>query len=71
MPVYVFDCDVCGATFERESHMNDDLSDVTCSNGHKQVHRIYSVPSVIYKGSGFYVNDSRSKPPMVSHDQRT
>jgi putative FmdB family regulatory protein len=71
MPVYVFECNVCGATFERKSNMNDDLSEVICPNGHTKVHRIYSVPTVIFKGSGFYVNDNRSKVSKASYDQRT
>ena len=71
MPLYVFECDVCGTIFERESHMNDDLLGVTCPNGHSKTHRIYSVPAVIYKGSGFYVNDNRSKVSKASQDQHT
>ena len=59
MPVYTFNCDVCGTTFDRTYHAYDDLSEVNCPNGHTQVHRVYSAPTIIYKGSGFYVNDNR------------
>lgn len=68
MPVYVFECELCGEIFERESHMNDDLSQVICPNGHPTAHRVYSAPAVIYKGSGFYVNDKRAKASKPSRD---
>ena len=63
MPVYTFKCDVCGTTFDRTCHSNDDLSEIICPNGHTQVHRVYSAPAIIFKGSGFYVNDSRKSQP--------
>jgi len=45
--------------------MNDGSSEIRCPNDHTKVRRIYSVPSIIFKGSGFYVNDSRKKPAKV------
>lgn len=72
MPVYTFKCDVCGKTFDKTCHSYDDLSEIICPNGHTQVHRIYSAPAIIFKGSGFYVNDSRKSQPdenfVKSHD---
>jgi putative FmdB family regulatory protein len=65
MPIYTFYCTVCGTTFDRKHHMNDGLSEVSCPNGHTKIRRVYSVPSIIFKGSGFYVNDSRMKPAKV------
>jgi putative FmdB family regulatory protein len=59
MPSYDFTCKVCGANFERQVSFHDDLSTVTCPNGHHQVQRHYSVPSVVFKGSGWYVTDHR------------
>jgi putative FmdB family regulatory protein len=59
MPTYAFKCAVCGATFEKDLHMNDGLSEVRCPNGHTNIQKVYSVPAIIFKGSGFYINDSR------------
>ena len=71
MPVYVFKCAVCGAVFEKRCQVNDDLSGFTCPNNHNNIRRVYSSPYVIFKGSGFYVNDSRSKTPKVQHGQHS
>lgn len=59
MPVYSFVCPVCGAHFDQRHSFQDDLRRVVCPNGHTGAHRVYSVPTVVYKGSGFYVTDSR------------
>ncbi|MFC1879135.1 FmdB family zinc ribbon protein [Chloroflexota bacterium] len=65
MPIYSYKCAVCGATFDSERRMNDGLSEVSCPNGHIKIRRVYSAPSIIFKGSGFYVTDSRKKPVKV------
>jgi putative regulatory protein, FmdB family len=61
MPVYLYTCKVCGAKFEKLLSFNDDYSKIVCPNGHSQVRKIYSAPSVIYRGSGWYSTDNRSK----------
>lgn len=61
MPVYQYSCNVCGVKFERLLSFMDDYSKVVCPNGHTQVRKIYSIPSVIYKGNGWYSTDNRSK----------
>ena len=71
MPVYVFKCAVCGAVFEKRCQVNDDLSELVCPNNHTKIHRVYSSPYVIFKGPGFYVNDSRSKTPKVQPGQHS
>jgi putative FmdB family regulatory protein len=59
MPRYDFSCAVCGVKFERQVSYHSDLGSVTCPNSHSQVRRLYSVPSVVFKGSGWYVTDHR------------
>lgn len=56
MPTYEYECPVCGARFECEQHFSDPPV-TTCPNGHTGVHRIYSPPTIIFKGSGFYATD--------------
>ena len=70
MPIYSFKCAVCGVTFDTELHMNDYSLELSCPNGHTKVHRVYSVPSIIFKGSGFYVNDNRKKPAKVKEGKK-
>jgi putative FmdB family regulatory protein len=66
MPSYDFSCMVCGSRFERDIPFNGDPSTVTCPNGHQRVRRLYSVPSVIFKGSGWYSTDHRIRQPKAS-----
>jgi len=61
MPRYDFICKICGEHFEKSLHMNDDLVHVVCPNGHYQTRRIFSIPTVVYKGSGFYSTDHSKK----------
>lgn len=65
MPIYEYACDTCGAHFERRQAFGE-VSAPLCPNGHEAVHRLYSVPSIVFKGSGWYVTDSRSKSSSAS-----
>jgi len=56
MPIYEYQCSVCGIHFERFQRVNDDPASV-CPNGHAGIRRIYSPAGIIFKGSGFYVTD--------------
>lgn len=59
MPTYEYECSSCGHTFEAFQSMSDaPLS--SCPKCGKAVKRlILGGTGVIFKGSGFYVNDSR------------
>lgn len=59
MPVYIYQCDTCGLTFERRQRMMDaPLRD--CPECVGKVHRVIQPVGVVFKGSGFYVTDNRS-----------
>lgn len=59
MPVYVYECDVCGKRFEKHRRYGTSHP-ATCPDGHDGVHRVFSPPTIIFKGSGFYVTDNAS-----------
>ena len=61
MPIYVYRCDTCGLTFERRQRMTEaPLKDCPeCDGGHVQ--RVIQPVGIVFKGSGFYVTDNRSK----------
>jgi len=65
MPTYEYECRACGYSFERVQNMSDDpVRD--CPECGKDVRRlIFGGSGVIFKGSGFYVNDSRGKNPAA------
>ncbi len=58
MPTYVYECTACNTTFEVEQRITEDaLKDCECgSKG--TVNRIIQPTAIMFKGSGFYVNDS-------------
>jgi putative FmdB family regulatory protein len=55
MPTYQYKCKKCEHTFEKQQHWND--QDPECPKCKSKVKKVYSVPSIAFKGSGFYVND--------------
>jgi putative FmdB family regulatory protein len=61
MPVYNFICPTCGARFEERLSFQETAHSVTCPQGHAGARRLFSVPTVVYKGSGFYVTDHQKK----------
>lgn len=61
MPSYSYVCQVCGLEFEKHLPINADHEHVSCPNGHTRLQRIYSAPPVTFKGSGFYITDSRKQ----------
>lgn len=60
MPIYVYQCDSCGLTFERQQSFSDaPLTKCPECDGH--VHRVIQPVGIVFKGSGFYVTDNRAK----------
>ena len=61
MPSYSYRCQVCGEEFEKTIEINADHDHVNCPSGHSRVNRVYTPPLINFKGSGFYVTDSKKK----------
>jgi putative FmdB family regulatory protein len=60
MPIYEYECEQCGVRFERLQRMADAvLTDCPECSGH--IHRVMQPVGIIFKGSGFYVTDNKSK----------
>jgi putative FmdB family regulatory protein len=59
MPTYEYLCQSCGARFEAWQKMSDDPID-TCPTCGNHVRRIIFPVGLVFKGSGFYINDIRS-----------
>ena len=58
MPIYEYECEKCGCRFEVRHSFRDE-PEVKCSTGgcNGPLHRVFSPPAIIFKGSGFHVND--------------
>jgi putative FmdB family regulatory protein len=73
MPVYEYECDVCGVRFEVKRRYGAP-GPTTCPKGHEGVHRVFVPPVIIFKGSGFYSTDHGRNgrvPVQKSGDQDT
>ena len=72
VPTYDYNCQTCGTLFEVIQSFSEDsltlcpqadslASPTACTQpGKGQVAKVFSVPSITFKGDGFYRNDSRS-----------
>jgi putative FmdB family regulatory protein len=58
MPIYEYICKDCGYDFERLQSFSDDPLE-TCPECEGSVRRVISAAGVIFKGSGWYITDSR------------
>ena len=56
MPRYEYKCEGCGEVFELQQKFADEPLTVHDKCG-ARVERIISAPALMFKGSGFYVND--------------
>ena len=57
MPTYVYECKKCTAITEVEQRITEAaLKDCECG-GRDTMIRLIQPPAVMFKGSGFYVND--------------
>jgi putative FmdB family regulatory protein len=56
MPLYEYECFVCGHGFERIRTVAD-ASSVSCPECGGKVRRLLGVPALQFKGSGWYVTD--------------
>ena len=56
MPLYEYECFVCGHHFDRIRRLAD-TSEVSCPDCGGAVRRLLSAPALQFKGSGWYVTD--------------
>ncbi len=56
MPLYEYECFVCGHRFERIRRVVD-ASEMMCPECGGSVRRLLSAPALQFKGSGWYVTD--------------
>jgi len=74
MPTYIYKCKKCGKKFEKEQSMMDNLltkcQDVNPSkNCTGDIFRVINKVGIQFKGSGWYVTDSKTKSKSNSSDK--
>ncbi|MEW1643425.1 MULTISPECIES: FmdB family zinc ribbon protein [unclassified Streptomyces] len=58
MPTYQYQCTECGEGLEAVQKFTDDAL-TECPNCGGRLKKVYSAVGIVFKGSGFYRNDSR------------
>ena len=58
MPTYQYQCTECGEALEVQQTFTEDALTV-CPNCNGMLRKVFSAVGVVFKGSGFYRNDSR------------
>ncbi|MCW2857759.1 MAG: FmdB family transcriptional regulator [Marmoricola sp.] len=58
MPTYQYSCTECGHFFEAVQSFSDDSLTV-CPECDGKLRKVFNAVGVVFKGSGFYRNDSR------------
>lgn len=59
MPTYQYACTACGHAFEQVQSFSDDAL-THCPECDGRLRKVFNAVGVVFKGSGFYRNDSRS-----------
>ena len=60
MPTYQYACTECGHAFEAVQSFSDDAL-TECPQCAGRLRKVFSSVGIVFKGSGFYRNDSREK----------
>lgn len=59
MPTYQYACTECGEQLEAVQSFSDPAL-TECPNCHGKLRKVFNSVGIVFKGSGFYRNDSRS-----------
>jgi len=66
MPTYEYHCPKCQATYEMRQGFDAETTQKCIECGKGTAKRVLHAPRVHFKGSGFYVTDSKGKNPAGS-----
>ena len=65
MPTYEYQCSTCGHRFEKfQSFSEDPVKE--CPVCGQSVKKLISSSGIIFKGSGWYINDSKKSSPAAT-----
>jgi putative FmdB family regulatory protein len=66
MPIYTYECENCGERFEAKQSFNDAPLTVCPTCSEEKLYRVIQPVGIVFKGSGFYVTDSRGKQNLAT-----
>ena len=71
MPVYTYRCENCGVQFERHQSFTDKPLKTCPECRKKALRKVITPTKVIFKGSGFYINDNKSSSSSGSSSSKS
>jgi putative FmdB family regulatory protein len=70
MPTYAYRCADCGHEFDAFQKFSEDPL-TECPNCGGTIRRVFQPVGVVFKGSGWYINDSRGKSSTTAASSDT
>lgn len=70
MPIYEYECGVCQCRFEKRQSFEEKI-EATCPECDGEARKIFHPAHIIFKGSGFYVTDSRKSTGSATSKSAT
>ncbi len=70
MPTYQYACTECGHAFEQFQSFSDDAL-TECPQCQGRLRKLFNAVGVVFKGSGFYRNDSRADSSSGTSTEKT
>ncbi|HET7234964.1 MAG TPA: FmdB family zinc ribbon protein [Actinomycetota bacterium] len=69
MPTYEYECTACGQHIEVFQRFSEDPL-TTCGVCGGPLRKVFHPAGIVFKGSGFYATDSRSKKPSTTSSKK-
>src|SRR5688572_6935453 len=66
MPIYTYRCENCGVQFERQQSFHDEALKRCPECNKNKLRRVITPSGIVFKGSGWYATDSKSKASSAS-----
>jgi putative FmdB family regulatory protein len=70
LPTYEYNCPACKATYELRQSFSAETTHACEECGKGTAKRVLHAPRVVFKGSGWYVKDSRGKNPAGAGESK-
>jgi len=68
--MYTYHCENCDHEFEKYQSFSENALTTCPKCAQETLYKIYSPALVVFKGSGFYVNDSKSSSSTLSSNNK-
>ena len=71
MPIYEYHCPACKSTYELRQGFDAENTHTCEECGKGTAKRVLHAPPVVFKGSGWYVTDSRNKSSAMTDSEKS